>query len=66
MKNSKAGDSEKQAEKKTNKDGAGRGRLGSDTPVSPERLPGVITPPPLLSLSDLTLNTGPSISWPQP
>ena len=38
----------------------GRGRLGSDTPHSRERHPGVITPLPLLSLSDLTLNTGPS------
>ena len=45
------------------KDGVGRGRLGSDTPLSRERLPGVITP---LSLSDLTLNTGPSVSLPQP
>ena len=42
------------------KDAAGRGRLGSDTPLSRERLPAVITPLPLLSLSDLTLNTGPS------
>ena len=38
----------------------GRGRLGSDTPHSRERHPGVITPLPLLSLSDLTLNTGPN------
>ena len=48
------------------KDGAGRGRLGSDTAVSPERLPGVITPPPLVPLSDLTLSTGPSTSLPRP
>ena len=38
----------------------GWGGLGSDTPLSRERLPGVITPLPLLSLSDLTLNTGPN------
>ena len=42
------------------KDGAGCGRLGSDTPLSCKHLPGVITPLPLLSLSDLTLNTGPN------